>query len=579
MRKKLNKYRNKRKLTWDDVRIPKSYTPTSFNLHINSIIDKIDFGQKKGHRKSHNLINRYLANKHHQSTSNITLGVNKKNLYVFRNPQPHQEYEYSLEQHLNGDGYIYYCSRGDSFIHLITQDFDPKDDTNNSEQLHNDIASTVMEQRSIYNSDYYDTGSSGHSLNYPLKINTESLAWYCMEYTNLSFPQLCKKVYNAMSRCMRMVYNNPTPFSVPSTLKFDALKGTPSEYDYFDYNGSRYYKSIIHSGTFAKLPCPITPAEFDAFYNMPLVDITTLISYVVYISSASSWSLSKLYTSAIQSNDKSALRSFSLFTKAYNFLSQVSSVTSALPPLGEDASLLKPQVVKTTQDTPSYTPTTLSPSPSLSTSTSLSINTNALPGNNPPKNRDIEEHNGIIVSKIENTGSGREHDIGDEILYDSELLTAILSTIDLKELCCSFGKTYGDVRVDEIDIAIGMKYIWATSMGGAGRHKTDGKEFTICTDTMGPYTQKLVKKGVIQAWRAWANPKKSRLIRHILEHLRWIERFSDNWTVGISKRWGIGKAYHKYQEWENKVEPANINKAKAKGLGSLEDWSNMGNAG
>lgn len=63
-------------------------------------------------------------------------------------------------------------------------------------------------------------------------------------------------VYNNISRLLRFAYNNPSPVQLPHNLKFDGIKGTPANYEYFIHKGRGIYTKIVNSGVFGKLPRP-----------------------------------------------------------------------------------------------------------------------------------------------------------------------------------------------------------------------------------------------------------------------------------------------------------------------------------
>ena len=181
-KKKLTNKNNFKRPTNPD----KYHSPYTFNKFTSQFLDKIDTGRNKGKRKSHALINKYLSQKNCQSTHNITLRVKKPAIKAYLSDAPHVQYINSIEEHLNGDYFVYYQNKSDSFIHLIDFDFDSIDTPDDN--LYNDIASTVCSHRDYFNDFYYDMGSSTKSLNLFILVDSEPLFdLYMFSNNHLSF--------------------------------------------------------------------------------------------------------------------------------------------------------------------------------------------------------------------------------------------------------------------------------------------------------------------------------------------------------------------------------------------------------
>jgi len=267
-----------------------------YKKYVSQFMDCIDFGIQKGKRKSHRLINTYLLRKNPRSTNNISLRVTKPKKYNYN--FSHTQYIGSIEEHLKGDYFLYYQCRPGSFIHLINDDFDSI--KNPSDTLTDDIYYMIKFLRESFPDSYFDLGSSGRSLNHFKLVSSESLYDYFMfEYDDeCRFPRFINKILNSMSRIYRFIYNTNTSYSLPPNLKFDSIKGTLSDYEWYrsKKNGKTYYKRIIHSGQFAKLPRPTSVEQYRTFYNMNIYDILYLMDVAMtrYIISLYSYSVDSL---------------------------------------------------------------------------------------------------------------------------------------------------------------------------------------------------------------------------------------------------------------------------------------------
>jgi len=234
--------------------------------------------------------------KNPRSTNNISLRVTKPKKYNYN--FSHTQYIGSIEEHLKGDYFLYYQCRPGSFIHLINDDFDSI--KNPSDTLTDDIYYMIKFLRESFPDSYFDLGSSGRSLNHFKLVSSESLYDYFMfEYDDeCRFPRFINKILNSMSRIYRFIYNTNTSYSLPPNLKFDSIKGTLSDYEWYrsKKNGKTYYKRIIHSGQFAKLPRPTSVEQYRTFYNMNIYDILYLMDVAMtrYIISLYSYSVDSL---------------------------------------------------------------------------------------------------------------------------------------------------------------------------------------------------------------------------------------------------------------------------------------------
>ena len=88
---------------------------------------------------------------------------------------------------------------------------------------------------------------------------------------------------------------------------------------------------------------------------------------------------------------------------------------------------------------------------------------------------------------------------------------------------------------------------------------------------------KLWKKKIIKGKDKWAQPQVSRAIRYMLEEFGDIERLDGSCYKGISMRYMVTPQYHAYQEVVSHVGVNTVNKIRAKGLASVQNWDTMDN--
>ena len=122
-----------------------------------------------------------------------------------------------------------------------------------------------------------------------------------------------------------------------------------------------------------------------------------------------------------------------------------------------------------------------------------------------------------------------------------------------------------------------MDYFRNTIRGGVECRTNRGKELTVSTDYMGSHSMKLWKKKIIKGKDKWAQPQVSRAIRYMLEEFGDIERLDGSCYKGISMRYMVTPQYHAYQEVVSHVGVNTVNKIRAKGLASVQNWDTMDN--
>lgn len=296
------------------------HKPRVFKKHFNNFGDTIDTGKatlqhknRKGIiRKSHDKINRLL-----KSLKITQISLKKSNLKAYyrkliKNDLYHlqdklylrtssgHDFTFSIEDHLKGKYFLYYTNKPDALKLFGCLDFDNIDSLIRSSSLLSDIHDVIAFLNLYFPGSYYDYGSSGKSLNYYLLIDISYLSelYYYNEQidTNLRFPRFVNKILSNISYLLRFVFNTPTDYC-KYNLKFDAIKGTMSDYETTTYQNTKYYKRIISSGTFAKLPRPTTPQQYHQYYHSPSVDIRSLINLSYYLFHSSLLSFSEeLYT-------------------------------------------------------------------------------------------------------------------------------------------------------------------------------------------------------------------------------------------------------------------------------------------
>lgn len=601
-------------------RHPETYdSPLVFNNFISQCIDKIDHGRAKGIRKSHALINKYLGQRNSQSTHNITLRVKIPITNAYLSNAPHVKYINSIEEHLNGDYFVYFQGRSDSFIDMIKKDFDSIDCPD--AHLYDDIHSTICSQRQSFEGSYFDHGSSSESLNQFLLIDSEPLYdfYFFNQDKYSSFQRFMCNVYNNISRLLRFAYNNPSPVQLPHNLKFDGIKGTPANYEYFIHNGRVIHTKILNSGVFGKLPRPTSTEQFHALYNMPIVDITVLINFALHL-----FDISVPHFHPRSEKEQRYLRHA---LTAHEFLSVLAKKSYSL--VGDVFLPCQSENTPRLEIPPSITPSTpyivtLPGNPHLEQkneglevreiSDEYSQNANIrrwaiLPrltreyyaehGEKPTNHwrerqyrlhpastgeadeQDIQEIYEICELidkefKPEKVGSGRIVITRESIEDDSDIVQAIISQEQINQIKNSHGNSYEKIRVSDRDIAIGQAYFVDKSMKSKERKEQHGLELTVATESMSEFTQQLLAKSILKRSETWKDQKKCRAIRYVLEHIGWIECLDADWDKGISKRWGIGKEYHRYKEFVEYVGETTIGRVRNKGLASMEDWDNMG---
>lgn len=623
--KKKNK--NKKKLTTKEnfkrPKNPSKYgSPTVFNNFVSQFIDKIDTGRHKGKRKSHSLINKYLSQKNGRSTHNITLRVKKPSIKTYVSKAPHVPYINSIEEHLNGDYYVYYQNKSDSYIHLIDFDFDSIDAPDDN--LMDDIVSVIKLQRCFFNGSYFDMGSSSHSLNQFILVDSEPLFDLYLFSCNHSIPfqRYTCHIYSHISRLLRFAYNNRSPVQLPHNLKFDGIKGTVANYDYSYINGNVYYNKIINSGVFAKLPRPSSDQQFHDFYHMPIVDIFDVINFSLYL-----FNISVSHFSPKTKKEQSYLNRA---VKSYNTLFELTQDACSL--VGDDFLHCHSEntphlVISPYIPLSSYTLVTLTGNPDLNTknedleiaekteiSDEYAQNANTRRwailtrltreyylehGQQPTKEwreRKYREHPA-------STGQADDEDIeeiyeicelidkdfdpnklGDDqriiitqeyIDNDEKRLMNILTMEQINNIKISHGISYGKIHVSYRDLAIGHSYFVEKSLKGKVRKEQEKRELTVATKPMADYTQKLYKRGILKRKETWKDEKKCRAIRYILEQIGWLKCLDGNWDVGVAKRWAIGKHHHRHNEFIGYVGKPTVDRIRAKGMASLEDWDSM----
>jgi hypothetical protein len=496
-----------------------------------------------------------------------------------------------------------YQNKPNSFIHLINLDFDKIDDPDDN--LIDDIYSTICFQRQYFNDTYFDLGSSSKSLNQFILIDSEPLFDYHMfSDSNLSFPRFICRVLNHISRLLRFAYNKPSPAQLPKNLKFDGIKGTIAYYDTVQIKGKTYYNKIINSGIFAKLPRPTSPEQYRTFYNMPIVDIFTLINHI----SAHSTTVDTFI--------------FNKALRSYPFLSELSRIQDNPASKAQD---VFPLQEKTPGSIPSSIPSISYPLCILPGKHGFSSNNQHWDGEDSSdalvRSRNIiaryfieywkefrniptrqecrtyyrkhpsstgEEDSGDVIRlnavydyvnawfKPEKVGMSQILITRKGIDHDLQLLQTLL-TQDLIDLIkISHGNTYKKISIGYLDLAIGQTYFMDKTMRGKDRKELEKRELTVSTGSMSEFTQHLYKNGILKRTETWKDEKKCRAIRYVLEHIGWIECLDKTWNTDVSKRWGIGKAYHRYDEYVGYVGKPTIDRIQAKGLASLQDWDSMG---
>ncbi len=611
MRKKKRKKKRTTKDNFTRPSNPNKYdSPHTFNRFTSQCIDKIDTGRAKGIRKTHSLINKYLSQKNSRSTHNITLRVNKPTVNAYLSNAPHVRYINSLEEHLDGDYFLYYHNKPDSFIHLIDWDFDSID--NPDDNLMDDIYSTICFQRLCFNNSYFDLGSSSKSLNQFILIDSEPLHdLHMFSDSNLSFPRYICHVLSHISRLLRFAYNYPSPVQLPHNLKFDGFKGTIAHYDYMNFNGKVYYNKIINSGVFAKLPRPTSPEQFHTFYNMPIVDIITLIHFSIYLFNIS------VLSSPVDNT------TFHKTLKSYNFLAELTEEPTLM---AQDVFSLGKKAPGSNHASISFSSITLCTLPgnphfqSKNQQWEDEDNSDALVRSrnilaryfteywkenkrkptrqecrtyyrNHPSSTGAEDSGDICRLdavydyvdrwfKPEKVGTGaiNSNKVMENIDNDEKILPTIITQQRIDCIKASHGSSYAKIRVEHKDLAIGMAYFFHTSMKAKEKNKDDSRELTVNTRKgMLKFIQELRQKGMLKRNEVWKDEKKCKAIRDVLEHIGWLECIDADWDEGVSKRWAIGRSYHRYNEFVEYVGQSTIDRIRTKGLVSVQDWDSMGN--
>lgn len=558
--------------------------PHVFNRFVRQFMDPIDWSFNKGRtRKSHVYINTTLATK-----DPIRI---HKSLYLSVE---------DIESHFQEDhSHLYYTNKPNSKVHLICLDVDH---TNNTTQ--DDLNQIRDHLLSIFPNSYWDYGSSGQSLNFFLLVSTETVYNQFFLDISTSTPLFINRLFKGISDGLRPYLNSLFPHT-----KFDSIKGTLGDYDYFQHKGRTCYRSILHSGTFAKLPRPGSIQEFHRFYDMPMVDTFELLGLCSSLDNRFLFSLYDTVSALISMTKESFIQTLEHWILSYK-------ATSFDFPSRENKLVSLPSTDEAHGFSAPTEPQTPCPEPILPLNyvtkklLNYNIGTPATPGSpknhfSKPKKKDSQDpqnsiscafersiHFGLVFfrtyykqhQQLPSLEEFRkqyrlEKGTGDELpddqcrlqyvytsllkefkpeklkkdgLYIGRFMEELKQTISNEEITritqerSSYRKS---ISYEDLDAACCFYYLSLT--GKLDQKEWCGKELTIAQNSMVPFFQALKEKGLIQYS---CNKAKVKALKEVLLYMGWLECVDLSYCSGSrARRYVFTPKFPRYKAFEQAV--------------------------
>ena len=144
---------------------------------------------------------------------------------------------------------------------------------------------------------FYDRGSSGKSLHPYLKLDMLPLYDYHLfdSGDNRTYPKFANEIFSQISSVLKTYghyFLAPEQKLIKNKSKYcvehDAIKGTYPDYDFFYYKKTGKYviTKVINHGVLVKLPRLTTPDDYQLFYSSRVYSILDFLCFAIYLGSS-----------------------------------------------------------------------------------------------------------------------------------------------------------------------------------------------------------------------------------------------------------------------------------------------------